>query len=219
MTARATEGTKADARAIWLARVGTVFLRALATTWRVRVVNPEVVRAEHDRRQPVILALWHGQLLPLLWVHRNREIAIIISEHADGEIIARAAASLGCRAVRGSSSRGAARALLGATRELEAGYDLAITPDGPRGPAKSVAPGTMVIAQRSGAPVVPVAAVANRSWRLRSWDSFMIPKPFATVTVAYSDPIRVVADTARDAMQEAESVRAGIDRAEATAAS
>jgi Kdo2-lipid IVA 3' secondary acyltransferase len=177
------------------------------------------VTAEHERKQPVILVLWHGQLLPLLWAHRNQQISIIISEHRDGEIIARVAAALGCRSVRGSSSRGAARALLSACREVEAGYDLAITPDGPRGPARSVAPGSVVISQRTGAPMVPVAAWANKAWRLRSWDSFLIPKPFARVTVAYSDPIRVAAETPRGAADEIESVRGGIDTAEKLAAS
>ena len=207
-----------ERRVTWFARLGTATLRALALTWRVRFTNPDVVRALKDRGEAFVYVLWHGNLLPLLWTHRNRGVAVMISEHSDGEIIARVAHALGFRTVRGSTSRGAARALLSACRELEQGHDLAITPDGPRGPAQVVAPGALVIAQRTSAPMVPTAASATRAWRLRSWDAFLIPKPFATVTVAYGDPIRVAADTARDAISETENVRAGLDVAARRAA-
>ena len=206
-----------DRKIAWGALFGTAILRTLASTWRVRFLNPEIIRDVHASRARVIYVLWHGNLLPLLWSHRNRDIAVIISEHSDGEIIARIAHSLGFRTVRGSTSRGAARALLGACRELESGHDLAVTVDGPRGPAGTVAPGSPVIAQRTGASMVPVAAWADRAWRLKSWDRFMIPKPFARVTVAYDNPIRVVAG-AREATDHTERVRAGIERAGQAAA-
>lgn len=203
-----------ERKAAWAARLGAIFLRALAGTWRVRVLNDGFVRQPREQRKPIMYVCWHGQLLPLIWAHRNHEIAIMVSEHSDGELITRIARSLGFRAIRGSTSRGGARALLGACRELESGFDIAVTPDGPRGPARSVAPGAVVISHRTGAPMVPVAVFADRAWRLKSWDQFIIPKPFARVTVAYSNPIRVAADTARDAStQELENVRAGIDQA------
>jgi hypothetical protein len=208
----------ADRKTAWLARLGTALLRALALTWRVRVINGDVVRALNQSRQPFMYVLWHGQLLPLLWTHRNRQVAVMISEHRDGELIARVAKAIGFRLIRGSTSRGAARALLGACRELESGFDIAVTPDGPRGPAGSVAPGALVISQRTGTPMVPVAASASRAWRLRSWDRFMIPKPFARVIVAYGEPIRSTAGSARDATEEAASLRVAIDRAAETAA-
>jgi lysophospholipid acyltransferase (LPLAT)-like uncharacterized protein len=212
-----SEATRAR-KVAWGARLGTLLLRALAGTWRVRVVNRHFLTGERDRSQPVIYVLWHGDLLPLLWTHRNNGIAVMISEHSDGEIIARIAKALRFRTVRGSTSRGAARALLAACSELEDGHEVAITVDGPRGPAGSVAPGALVIGQRTRAPLLPVAAYADRAWRLRSWDRFMIPKPFARVTVAYDTPIRVASATARDATEEADQVRAGIHRAGETAA-
>jgi lysophospholipid acyltransferase (LPLAT)-like uncharacterized protein len=202
-----------ERRIAWSARLGLVVIRLLASTWRVRFRNPELLDAARRDTGVAIFALWHGQLLPLLWTHRQRDIAIMVSEHGDGEIITRIAKSLGFRAVRGSTSRGAARALLGGCRELESGHDLAVTPDGPRGPAKSVAPGATVIAQRTGAGIAPVAAHASRAWRLASWDQFMIPKPFARVTVAYASPIYVAADAPRDATQESTTLRAAIERA------
>lgn len=202
-----------ERRITWLSRIGTTVLRALASTWRVRFVNPEVVRSFTDRREPFIYVLWHGQLLPLMWTHRNRDVSVMISEHSDGEIIARVAHALGFRTVRGSTSRGAARALLGACREVEAGFSLAITPDGPRGPAHTVAPGAVAIAQRTGAAMIPTAMSTSTAWHLRSWDRFTIPKPFARVTVVYGEPIRIAADTPRDATTEIDSVRSGIERA------
>lgn len=208
----------ADRKTVWLARLGTVLLRALALTWRIRVVNGDVVRTLNHNRQPFMYVLWHGQLLPLLWTHRNRQIAVMISEHRDGELIARVAKAIGFRLIRGSTSRGAARALLGACRALESGFDIAVTPDGPRGPAGSVAPGALVISQRTGAPMVPVAASASSAWRLRSWDRFMIPKPFARLIVAYGEPLVSTADSVRDATDEAAGLRVAIDGAVQTAA-
>lgn len=206
-----------ERRIAWLARLGLVTLGVLGRTWRVRYVNNELVRREHAAGRRVIHVLWHGQLFPLLWLLRDRPLAVVISEHTDGEIIARAAQALGYRPVRGSTSRGAARALLGAAREVDAGYDLAITPDGPRGPAKSVAPGAVIIAQRTGAPLMPVAVWASRAWRLNTWDGFLIPKPFARVHVAYGPPMVIDSDSARKAVEASDAVRAGIDGAIAIA--
>lgn len=196
-----------------LVTLGAAVLRALAATWRVRVTNPDVVEELRRRRQPFLHILWHGQLLPLLWTHRGRGVAVMVSEHRDGELIARVAESLRFRTVRGSTTRGGARALLGACREVEAGHDVAVTVDGPRGPAGSVAPGALVIAQRTGAPMVPTAASASRAWRLRSWDRFMIPKPFARVVVTYGAPIMVDAESVRDAAADVDRVRDALDAA------
>lgn len=186
----------------WAARFGALLIRLLAVTWRMRIIDGEVVRALRAARQPIVFALWHGQMLPLLWQHRREGVAVLISEHRDGEIIARIASTLGLRAVRGSTFRGADRALVGLVRELKAGRDVAVTPDGPRGPAREFAPGALVAAQRAGAPVVVIGVAATRAWRLRSWDGFTIPKPFARVTIAYASE-RVESATARDAAAEA----------------
>ncbi|MFL5597970.1 MAG: lysophospholipid acyltransferase family protein [Gemmatimonadaceae bacterium] len=186
-----------------IAVLGTAFLRALGRTWRFKVLNPDAVSSLRSARQPFIFALWHGHLLPLLWYHREEGVAVLISEHRDGELVARAAKSLGFALIRGSTTRGAERALISLVRELQSGGEVAITPDGPRGPAGRFAPGALVAAQRSGAPIVPVASSADRAWRLKSWDQFMIPKPFARVTVCYGNPARVNAATPRAAADEA----------------
>jgi len=175
----------------------------LAATWRYRVIGAETIESLRSHHSSFIFSLWHGHLLPLLWHHQGEGVAILVSEHRDGELIARLAGSIGYRLVRGSTTRGGDRALLALVRELRAGREVAVTPDGPKGPAHSYAPGALIAAQRSGAPIVPVAAHADRAWHLKSWDAFMIPKPFARVTVAYGAPARVESPTARGAQSEA----------------
>ena len=196
--------TKPSRKVRWSSRFGAAFIHAIARTWRFRSVNEEAYRASHADGKAIVMTLWHGEMLPLLYYHRNRQIAVMVSEHGDGEIIARILASFGFRLVRGSTSRGAARALIAVDRELGAGFDVGITPDGPRGPLHSVAPGALLAAHRAGVPIVPLAASASAFWQLGSWDGFMIPKPFARVTIAYGDPLVIEAPSSREAGEKTE---------------
>lgn len=196
------QGDTLSLRSRGLLLVGRVFLQMLGRTWRIRVVNGEYLRELRRSERAFIFSLWHGQLLPLLWHHRKQGVRVLISEHRDGELVARTAESLGYGLIRGSSTHRADRALISLVRELQAGHEVAITPDGPRGPPTTFAPGALVAAQRSDSFILPVAASADRAWRLRSWDRFMIPKPFARVTVAYATPAKVLATTTRAAAEE-----------------
>ena len=186
-------------RARWLSLVGSWIIRMLGVTWRVRMIDVRAVDALRHDGHPVALLLWHGQLLPLLYVMRFQSIACLISTHRDGELIAQVARRLGCKLIRGSSSRGADRALLGLVRTLRDGFTVAVTPDGPRGPYRSFAPGALVAAHRASAPVVAFGVHASRAWVLKSWDQFMIPKPFARLTIVFDTPMRVPGNDARDA--------------------
>jgi lysophospholipid acyltransferase (LPLAT)-like uncharacterized protein len=197
--------------------LGAFAIRALAVTWRYRITNEESYRALRARSEPFIFAFWHGQMLPRLWRHRGEGVAVVVSSHRDGEIIARIAEHLGFRTIRGSTSRGAARALLGIVRELESGAEVAVTPDGPRGPAQKFATGALVAAQRVSVPIVGVAAAASRAWRLRSWDRFMIPKPFSRVNVVYTPPTSVDAPSSREAESQAPTFEALLGEALAAA--
>lgn len=192
-----------ERRLRWIVRLGVPLVRLLGRTWRIRVVNREkgVERLRRERR-PMVFALWHGDMLPLLYQHRGEGVTVLISEHRDGELIARIAESLGFRTVRGSTTRGASRALVGLARELRDGHDIAVTPDGPRGPAHSFAPGALIAAQRARAPVIAVGLAARRAWHLASWDRFVIPKPFSRVCIAYSDPVLLDVANPRAAAQE-----------------
>lgn len=198
----ATDGARSladERRARWLSLLGSWVIRAIGITWRVRIVNAGPVDRLRYDGQPVALLLWHGQLLPLLYVMRFQSIACLISTHKDGELIAQVARRLGCKLIRGSSSRGADRALLGLVRTLRDGFTVAVTPDGPRGPYRTFAPGALVAAHRAEAPVVAFGVHATRAWYLSSWDKFMIPKPFARLTIVFDAPTMVPGDSSRDA--------------------
>ncbi len=192
-----------DVRVPWRIRAaiggGTRVLRILARTWRVREVGRDGWNARRAAGEGTVVTLWHGQMLTMLSHHRDLGIAILISEHHDGEIIARIAHTFGCATVRGSSSRGGARALLALASTLKQGGDVAVTPDGPRGPRHSFAPGALVAAQRAGVPLVGMVAHVDRAWRLDSWDQFEIPRPFARITIAYTAPYRVPGQTPAEA--------------------
>ena len=171
------------------AGLGHALVRALGVTWRMRVEGPDVF-SEARRLGGFVLVLWHGELLPLMWYHRGRGILPMISTHGDGEVIARVIALLGYAPIRGSSSRGGARALLAAVREIREGAVVVITTDGPRGPRRVSAPGAGMAAAKAGAAVVAMGCTVDRAWRLRSWDRFVVPKPFARITVRYSGVAR-----------------------------
>ena len=168
-------------------------LLALGATWRIRRLRMDEGDARLARGERCIFAFWHARLLPLVFTHRHRSIAVLISRHRDGELIARIIGRLGFLTGRGSSTRGGEEGVRVMLRHAEEGRLLAISPDGPRGPAEAVKPGLVYLASRSGFPVIPVASAASRAWCLDSWDRFRIPRPFSRVVVAYGDPIAVPA--------------------------
>jgi lysophospholipid acyltransferase (LPLAT)-like uncharacterized protein len=170
-------------------RAGHLLVLALGVTWRVRHVGPEHVVQARGVRGSVLYVFTHGVLLPLSYTHRSRDIRVLISESRDGEIIARVVSRLGFGSVRGSSTRGGTRAVAEMVALAREGHDLAITPDGPRGPRGSVAPGTWITSSRGDLPVVPVGVAARPAWRARSWDRFLVPLPFASVWVVYGPAV------------------------------
>jgi lysophospholipid acyltransferase (LPLAT)-like uncharacterized protein len=182
--------------------VGGWIIRLLGMTWRMRRVGAAAFDDLRARKEPFIAVFWHGEILPVTWAHRGMGFAALISRHDDGEIIARVVEGLGLNTVRGSTTRGGVRALLESAQLLNNGVSLAITPDGPRGPRHEFAPGALIVAQRTGRPIVAIAATASRAWHARSWDRHLVPKPFARVTITYSEAQFVQAGTARDAVQE-----------------
>jgi lysophospholipid acyltransferase (LPLAT)-like uncharacterized protein len=173
------------------ARIGSVLLRALAATWRYRAAGEEHVRALREMRRPFVFVLWHSRLLPLLYRHRGEDIVMLISRHRDGGYVADLGARWGYRSVRGSTQRGGEVGLLGIVRALEGGAEVAITPDGPRGPAERVQPGAIAAAQHAGVPIVAVGARVASAWYLSSWDRLCIPKPFSRIDVTYAPPIEI----------------------------
>jgi hypothetical protein len=144
-------------------------------------------------QEPVIFAFWHGDLLlqPYLYYQfRKRPKAkVLISDHFDGQIIARIMTFFNLGTIHGSTTRGGAKVLIQGLKSLSDGYDIGITPDGPKGPRYTVSDGVVVMAQKRQAKVIVYSCVPSRYWQLRSWDRFMIPKPFCTLNFYASEPL------------------------------
>src|SRR6059036_2021640 len=174
-------------------RIGSSLVRALAATWRYRVTGDDHVRALRESRRPFVFVLWHSRILPLLYHHRGEDVVMLISRHRDGEYLADLGARWGYRSVRGSTRRGGEMGLLGIVRALEGGAVVAITPDGPRGPAERVQPGAIAAAQHAGVPIITVGARPSSAWYLGSWDRMCIPKPLSAIDIVYSRPIEIAA--------------------------
>jgi lysophospholipid acyltransferase (LPLAT)-like uncharacterized protein len=188
-------------------------LRAWASGWRFDIMGREHLAGIHPGGQPAIWVVWHGQLLPLLWLHRHQGTTLLVSRHRDGERFARVASRLGYRTLRGSSTRGGATALLGLIRSLKGGAQVAIAADGPRGPCEQVKPGAVAAALSTGAPLIPVAVSARPALRLRTWDSFLLPAPWARVRVAYGPPLRLAPHDRGNRPQAARRLQERLDRA------
>lgn len=185
------------------AALGRIGLSLLARTWRFRTRDPEGWQRLRAEGKAFVFVLWHGGLLPLTYWHRGRDIMVLISEHRDGELITRVVHAWGYRTIRGSTTRGGGRALLEMIHALEAGAVVAVTPDGPRGPARQFQTGALVAAQRARVPIVPIAVRVDRAWHFTSWDVFLVPKPFARITIAWGDPTAVRGATSREAADDA----------------
>ncbi|GDX87260.1 hypothetical protein LBMAG44_11730 [Gemmatimonadota bacterium] len=196
-------GRRDDWRLWFGVPVGLLVLRLVALTWRFEAHGDAGWRSLVAAKRGVVLALWHGHLLPLAWFLRGHGMSVLVSEHRDGEIIARILQRLGYSMIRGSSTRGGARALVEMVRALKTGVAVCITPDGPKGPARKFSPGAAVAAQRSGVPIVTMFVTAERAWALNSWDRFMIPMPFAKIVLHFGEPTNVRPGTPGDAVADA----------------
>jgi len=175
----------------WLAgAIADHLMRLWAATWRVTIVDPE--SATHDAgaaRKQGIFSFWHQHILTVLCAYRGGRFCVPVSEHRDGEYIAQVMERYGLLAVRGSTTRGSLKLLRGLLGAVTAGWSIAITPDGPKGPKFSVQPGFIMLARRTGLPVYPVGVAVDRAWTLGSWDAFVVPKPFTRTVVRVGDAI------------------------------
>lgn len=179
-------------------RLGVAGMRWVHRSLRIRHVGREHVEACLARSERVIVAFWHGQLLLMPFVYPGQPVAILISQHRDGEYIARMAVLLGFQVIRGSATRGGTQALRELMEALRGGRHVVITPDGPKGPRRQAKPGAVELARLSGMPILPVAFAAARAWVLRrSWDQFFVPRPGSPAAYVWGEPIRVPAGTDR----------------------
>ncbi len=161
----------------------------LSISWEEASSSPDAIF-----EKPVIYSFWHRAVFPASWMWRKQRIAVMVSRSFDGEYIARIIQRLGFVAVRGSSSRGGAGALLGMKTVVESGESVAFTIDGPRGPKFVAKPGPVGLSKVTGIPMSAFYVALSDAWVLRTWDDFMIPKPFSRALVRLSRKTVVPAD-------------------------
>jgi len=164
--------------------------------------------------KPCVVVFWHGRLAMMSFAYRRwwlrdfgskRRAKVIISDHKDGEIITRVISHFGIGAIRGSSFKGGARALMGAIKEIKNGTDVIITPDGPRGPLHSVADGAVILAQRLSLGIYALNYEASSFWKFRSWDEMVLPKPFSRINYSLSAPLNLTGlslDAGKEAIRQ-----------------
>ena len=168
----------------------------ISKTMRITIRDESGICSPGSFQGPVILVMWHNRIfgVPPGWAKAcgwYRSCVAMTSASKDGEIVARALGVFGIQAARGSSSRRGAAALVALKRALKEGLDVCITPDGPKGPIYEVQPGVIKLAESSGVPLVTLNARFGKSWRLKTWDRFVIPKPFSEIEVSFGSPMYV----------------------------
>ena len=198
---------------IWLIGwAGYLLIRVLGPTLRY-TVSIEDGGPRHWYLAPVIYPFWHRCLIPACFLWRNKRIAVLTSTSFDGEYIARILDKFGYTPVRGSSTRGGVRGLLGIQKELESGHAVAFTIDGPKGPMYVAKPGPVLLARVTGLPIVCFHVALEDPWVLtKSWDRFMIPRPFSRALLRISKLIHVPPD-AQDLDCYHQEMQAALDRA------
>lgn len=172
----------------WL---GAALIRLLRATVRLYHHGDAAMRRLEAEDRRFIVAFWHRHLLLMPYSYRGERITILISRHRDGELIARTMGHFGHSATRGSSTRGGVGAVRALLRRVREGWDVGITPDGPKGPAGEVKPGVVHLAAAAGIPIQPIAVAASRCRRLASWDRFVVPLPLSSVHIVYGEPLAV----------------------------
>ncbi|OQB76659.1 MAG: hypothetical protein BWX92_01584 [Deltaproteobacteria bacterium ADurb.Bin135] len=174
---------------------GLMLVRMLSSTYRLRILDPQNERACMEKDGSIIYASWHQRFFPgITFFATRRPIAILISQSRDGEFIAHIVNILGWKAVRGSSSRGGGEGLQQLKELSRSGYKIGHIVDGPKGPFGEVKPGLLRIAQVSGMAIVPTITSSDRHWMFRSWDRFMVPKPFSRVLIRFGEPMYIPSD-------------------------
>ena len=189
-----------------------LFVSFVGLTSRVRWLGLERLAEARRVKGPVIYAFWHQRQVFFTWVHRGAHVKVLVSRSADGEIIAQAMRLSRIHSCRGSSSRGAATAARELLDALSEGFDVAVTCDGPKGPAREVKAGILYLAQKTGLPIVPIANAVSRKLEFaRAWDRFQVPLPFSKAAVVHGRLVFV--GPADDLAAKARELKASLDEA------
>ncbi|MGA8670601.1 MAG: lysophospholipid acyltransferase family protein [Terracidiphilus sp.] len=197
-------------------RIVWALLSVVGRTWRFDVIaEPGVIPVRDGKKAgPEIYCFWHQCVLPCAFYFRGSGAVILISHSFDGELITRILRMFGFDAVRGSSSRGAREGLLGLAHVIESGRTAIFTADGPRGPIYRTKMGPVKLAQITGAPIGAFHLQPQRAWILKSWDRFLIPRPFTRICVSWANWTKVAADLPPENLEtKREELNAAIERA------
>jgi len=196
--------TRSDAVREALCWLGAKYIGLVRATGYWRVEGGQIPAAFWRADEPFILAFWHGRIMmmPYCW-RRDKTINMLISQHRDGQFIARTVAHFGIDTVVGSSSKGGSAALRSMLRSLKQGQSVGITPDGPRGPRMRASDGVVHVARLSGVPVIPCGFSAKHRKVLGSWDRFTVAFPFSRGIFVWGEPVRVPADATPELLEEA----------------
>lgn len=190
-----------------LALTGAAILKTLFLTLRLRIEDRSGVLKENGG-SPVIVCFWHNRILGItfafdrIYPKKRNGVTVLTSPSKDGEILAQLVGAFGMKAVRGSSSRRGSSALLELVRLIRGGHDIAITPDGPRGPRYSLGPGIILLAQSTGVRIVPAHASFSRCVRMKTWDGFIIPLPFSKVSVTLDGALTIPGELTGEEFEE-----------------
>jgi lysophospholipid acyltransferase (LPLAT)-like uncharacterized protein len=193
---------------------GEAATRGLFQLWsnslRFYPLNQEPCLRVREEGSAGILVGWHSDLLFVLGPHKGWKATLLTSLSLDGEIVARLARGFGYSTIRGSSTRGGAGAIRAMIRRLREGAWIFLAGDGPKGPRHVVKPGVVHLAKHSGAAIVPMIGMAEHFHRLeKTWDQFVLPRPFTRVCLVYGEPLRVPRDAGKDEMEEARQLVEG----------
>jgi hypothetical protein len=185
------------------------YLRLLRASMRLEFRNREILQEARTRHGQYILVFWHSRLLMMPFVYPGNKIVVLASSHRDSEMLGRVLARFGVERARGSSTRGGVGGLRELLRRVRDGYDLGITPDGPKGPRRRVKAGVIATAGFTARPIIPVAFAASHGRRVGSWDRTLLPYPFSRGIYLYGEPMLVPRNAPE---QESERLRLQLEQ-------
>ena len=182
-------------------------IKGLGRSVRLQIIGLENISSLLKNNKPGIGALWHGRTFLMIDQFRRTlktrtKICVLASKSMDGELIARTLRKLDYHIVRGSSTRGAVSGFMGLIDAMREGYDTIITVDGPRGPKEVVKSGVVLLAQKTGYPIVPLSCNCRKSWTISSWDRYILPKPFTSGVVVIGKPVYVPSVMSKDEFEQ-----------------
>ena len=177
-------------------------VRILGRTMHFEVVNPEIPGSFWEKGTPAIGAFWHGRLLMMPFAYRGKKLSFLVSPHRDGQVVGKALQRFGFQAILGSTTRKGFTAFKNMLRAHKEGSDIALVPDGPRGPRFRVQIGVIELARLTGRPVVPLSFSASRKRIFNTWDRFLLPYPFSKGVIVWGEPVNVDPHGDRNHLEE-----------------